>query len=100
MNDSFLWFFIIFGPSIGALWLAIWNSKSEASMRTFANAVTLAVFVLTLFALYKFDSSTADMQMVVKVPWISSWNVNYQLGVDGISMPLVVLTSFVSWLAM
>jgi NADH-quinone oxidoreductase subunit M len=41
------------------------------------------------------------MQMATtKVPWISSWNVNYSLGVDGISLPLVVLTGLISWLAM
>src|SRR5258708_3023139 len=104
MNDSFLWFLIIFGPSLGALVLCIYNPKSEGSMRTLANAVTFLTFVLTLFAAYKFDSSkiTAEspMQLVVNVPWISSWNVNYHLGVDGISMPLVVLTSFISWLSM
>src|SRR4029079_5714724 len=40
------------------------------------------------------------MEMAVKIPWIASWNVYYNLGLDGISMPLVVLTSLISWLAM
>lgn len=104
MNDSFLWFLIIFGPSLGALVLCIYNPKSEGSMRTLANLVTFVTFLLTLYAFSKFDGSkiTAEspMQLVVNVPWISSWNVNYHLGVDGISMPLVLLTSFISWLSM
>jgi NADH-quinone oxidoreductase subunit M len=56
--------------------------------------------MITLFAWFRFDSAEAGMQMTSTVPWIKSWNVNYQLGVDGISMPLVVLTSLISWLAM
>src|SRR5947209_16700723 len=40
------------------------------------------------------------MQMVVIIPWISSWNVNCKLGVDVVGVPLLLFTSFVSWLAM
>ena len=36
----------------------------------------------------------------IKIPWIANWNINYQLGYDGISLPLVLLTSFISMLAM
>src|SRR5262245_2147991 len=98
MNDAFLLSLIIFLPTVGALVLGLFgNDKSEGTMRTFGNAVTLLTFILTIFAWNKFDGSKAEMQMLVNVPWISSWNVNYQLGVDGISMPLVVLTAFVSW---
>src|SRR4029077_17186457 len=45
-------------------------------------------------------SAEHPMQMAVKIPWIASWNVHYNLGLDGISMPLVLLTSLISWLAM
>jgi NADH-quinone oxidoreductase subunit M len=104
MKDSALLTLIIFLPTLGAIWLAFANKRSEGAMRTIGNAVTLATFILTLIAWSRFDPAKIDgthpMQMYVKVPWISSWNVNYQLGLDGISMPLVVLTSFISWLAM
>lgn len=104
MSDSALLSLIIFLPTIGAIGLMFFNKQSEGLMRTFAHAITLATFALTLLAWSKFEPAKFDaehpMQMYVKIPWISSWNVNYQLGVDGISMPLVVLTSFISWLAM
>ena len=49
----------------------------------------------------RFDVATAaEMQNVVKVPWISSFDIYYHLGVDGISLPLVVLTGFLFVLAM
>src|SRR5579872_5880122 len=100
MNDAALLTLIIFTPSIGALLLGMANPKSESTMRGVANFFTGLTFVLTLFAWYKFDPAIAKMQLEVNYPWIASWNVNYQLGLDGISMPLVLLTSLISWLAM
>jgi NADH-quinone oxidoreductase subunit M len=100
MKIEFLLSLIIFLPTIGALGLLAFNKKSEGAMRQWSNAITLGTFILTLFAWSRFDSNVGGMQMNVKIPWIASCNVNYQLGVDGISMPLVVLTSFISWLAM
>src|SRR5262249_55425956 len=100
MNDLFLLSAIIFTPTLGALALGLFNAKSESAMRNVANFFTLLTFMLTLFAWFRFDSAESGMQMTSSVPWITSWNVNYQLGVDGISMPLVILTSLISWLAM
>jgi NADH-quinone oxidoreductase subunit M len=100
MSNFALLSLIIFLPTIGALGLAFAHKQSEGAMRTWSNYVTFATFILTLFAWHRFDPAIAEMQMNVKIPWIASWNVNYQLGVDGISMPLVVLTSFISWLSM
>src|SRR5579872_3743584 len=102
MNNEFLLSAIILLPTFGAL--AMCAFRSEAAMRSFGNAITFLTFILTLFAWLRFDAAgiSADhpMQMTVKATWIASWNVNYQLGLDGISMPLVVLTSLISWLAM
>ncbi len=91
---------IIFLPAIGAMLLLFFNRKAEEAMRYFALMVTAITFVLTLFLLPAFDSSKAGIQLAVSVPWIQSWNVNYQLGVDGINLPLVLLTSLISLLAM
>lgn len=100
MNDLFLLSLIIFMPTIGAACLAFFNDKSDGAMRSFANFVTFLTFMLTIIAFQKFEPAKEGMQLTASLPWIGSWNVNYQLGVDGISMPLVLLTSFISWLAM
>jgi NADH-quinone oxidoreductase subunit M len=91
---------VIFLPTLGALGLLAFSPKAESAMRSFANLVTAATFVLTLVLWGKFDPSEPGIQMAVNVTWIKSWNVNYQLGVDGISLPLVLLTSLISWLSM
>lgn len=97
---------VIFLPTLGALLLALFFSKAEGAIKVFTLAVTIAVFLLTgLMALNigmgGFDAhGVADMQRLFSVPWIPSFNINYALGIDGISFPLILLTSFLFVLAM
>ncbi|MCY2964199.1 MAG: NADH-quinone oxidoreductase subunit M [Planctomycetota bacterium] len=99
-DPTFLLSAIVFLPAIGALLLSLFNSKSEDGMKAFANFIAGATFVLTILAWFQFDPTQSGIQMPVSHDWIKSWNVKYQLGVDGISMPLVLLTSLVSWLSL
>ncbi|MCA9114355.1 MAG: NADH-quinone oxidoreductase subunit M, partial [Planctomycetaceae bacterium] len=99
---------IIFLPAIGAVFLAFFDRRAVEPMRYFALVITAATFVLTLFLLAAFDPSDPGIQPLnpetgvrgLSYTWIESWNINYQLGFDGISVPLVLLTSFVSLLAL
>jgi len=100
MTDTALLTSIIFAPALGALIVSFCNPRAEGTMRSVANAFSLLTLVLTVFAWQRFDSSIADMQMLVELPWIKTWNVNYKLGIDGISLPLVLLTGLVSFLAL
>jgi len=85
----------IFLPALGALLLVAFDKKAEEAMKNFAFFITVATFGLA-FAIYtQFDPSISTMQMQVSYPWIPTWNINYQLGVDGISLTLVLLTTFV-----
>jgi len=81
----------IFLPTIGALiiWLFI---KNDNAVRWAALLTSVATFIVTLPLIFKFDRTTAHMQFEEFHPWISSFNVNYHLGVDGISMPFIALT--------
>ncbi|WP_339910602.1 NADH-quinone oxidoreductase subunit M [Symmachiella dynata] len=91
---------IIFLPALGAIFLSFFSKEAEEGMRVYTLIVTVVTFVLTLFLLRDFDPAVGEMQMQVNRTWIGAWNINYQLGIDGISMPLVLLTSFISVLAM
>jgi len=105
-NSSLLLSLIVFLPAIGALALAlpIFSKDRPDAMRYFSLAVTGVVFLLTLVLLSGgssgFTAGKAEMQGLFSVPWISSFNIFYMMGLDGISLPLVLLTSFVSMLAM
>ncbi len=100
MQSEYLLPTIVFLPTIGALFLAFFNKAQEEVMRMFSVAVCAATFALTFFLWMQFDSAASGMQMLVTWNWIPSWNIHFTMGVDGISLPLVILTSGVSLLAM
>ena len=84
----------------GLLLLALGRSPASGSGlrldRLVALAVSVLTFVLSLPLWTGFDPTTASMQFVERLPWIASFNVEYYLGVDGFSMPLILLTTFLT----
>ena len=102
---------IVFLPALVAavLSLPIIPKAREEAVRWITLLTTAVVFVLSLWMAWprlfggvgpgQFVVGEAGMQAVVKQPWIPSFGIEYLLGVDGISMPLVVLTTFLSMLA-
>ncbi|MDQ6993409.1 MAG: NADH-quinone oxidoreductase subunit M [Mariprofundus sp.] len=85
----------IFLPTLGALFIWLFVSGDKA-VRWAALIVSVATFVATLPLALMFDKTTSHMQFEELHPWIATFNVNYQLGVDGISMPFVILTSLLT----
>ncbi|MBI4376333.1 MAG: NADH-quinone oxidoreductase subunit M, partial [Elusimicrobia bacterium] len=57
-------------------------------------------FVLSMYLYFVFDRSTPAMQFVERLPWIPSMDINYTLGVDGLSYPLLLLTTFMTLVAL
>ena len=87
---------VIWLPIIGgALVLASGNRNPDATRWT-ALLVAILTFIMSLPLWFGFDISTAEMQFVERSVWISTFNIEYYLGVDGISMPLIVLTTFIT----
>ena len=86
---------IVWVPILGGLWVLFLGEENGARNARFAALVVSVVAFLLSAALYAdFDGSTADMQFVERTPWIPEFRIFYHLGVDGISMPLVLLTTF------
>lgn len=98
-SSEFLLSAIVFLPALWALPLIWFDGNNKESMRYWTVLGTALTFVLTLMLWGDFDLAQAGMQRKFSIPWIPSWNVNYSLGVDGISLPLVVLTGLVTLLA-
>jgi len=85
---------VTFLPLAGALFLAFLN-EDEAGVRNarwVAMWTTLITFAISLILIWRFDPSTADFQFVEKRPWLGG-AINYSMGVDGISLPFVILTT-------
>jgi NADH-quinone oxidoreductase subunit M len=85
-----------FIPMIGAIILALFlrgeDKAAQANAKWVALATTLFTFVVSLFILFGYDASNPDLQFVEERPWLLG--LKYRLGVDGISLPFVMLTTF------
>ncbi len=79
----------------GVATLAMGESRAPAA-RWVALLSTIATFVLSISLFTQFKTGTADMQFVERAPWIPMLNAQYHLGVDGIAMPLILLTTFIT----
>jgi len=90
----------IFLPLIGALlilFLARGDQESEArSARMVALWTSGITFVISLFLWFGFEPGTADFQFVEEVPWFPEFNIAYRVGIDGISLFFVLLSTFLT----
>ncbi|MGD0900029.1 MAG: NADH-quinone oxidoreductase subunit M [Thermoguttaceae bacterium] len=109
-NPAVVLSLIIFLPTAAALVLLFMPKRQEEAMKQLSLITTVLVLLLTVWLALPggpgreagFAMGVGEMQHVVCRPWIqmSNFNVDYLLGIDGISLPLVLLTSFLSVLAM
>jgi NADH-quinone oxidoreductase subunit M len=96
---------IVFLPLAGALLVLLAGGGGdrpdrERLVRTVALAVSLATFAVTLLLWWRFDPTSADYQFVERHAWIPAFGIQYLIGVDGISLFLLVLTAFLTPLAL
>jgi NADH-quinone oxidoreductase subunit M len=85
---------LVWLPIGGGLALLVAGEQRPQLVRWLALLVTLATLALCVPLYLGFDSASAAMQMQELHPWIPAFNVNYHLGVDGFSLPLIMLTAF------
>jgi NADH-quinone oxidoreductase subunit M len=111
MNAATLLSLLVFLPTLGAIVLAFFPREKDEAARYFALAVTAATFLLSVYMFFAPESPTyfqlmyegqpvGWMQSAIPIPWIPTFDIDYFMGVDGISFPLVMLTTFICVLAM
>ncbi len=100
MNNVPLLSAIIFVPWLGAALLAVLRQSSRSTSRLIALLFSLSTLVLSAFALASFDPARTTPQFLEHHAWISALNVHYHLGLDGLSLVLVLLTGIVTPLAL
>ncbi|HTL53879.1 MAG TPA: hypothetical protein VL860_14995, partial [Planctomycetota bacterium] len=86
---------LILLPLIGAIGLAFIRNIHANGIRGLTLAISLVVFFASLSLPLHFDSSSAQMQFAEDHPWINSLGIHFSLGVDGISLWLVLLSTFI-----
>lgn len=97
-SNTFPWLTLaIFVPIVfGLLVLAVGRDDRPGLTRGLSLIGSIAGFLVAIPLYTGFDSKTAAMQFVEKTSWIEAFNVNYHLGVDGISLWFVLLTAFIT----
>ena len=87
---------LIWLPMLGAVVVLATGEHRAALAKVLALVTSLLTFVLSITLFTGFDTSTAAMQFTEFKPWIETFNVWYYLGVDGLSAPLILLTTFIT----
>jgi len=97
-SNSFPWLTLaIFTPIVfGLLVLALGRDDRPGLTRKLSLLGAIVSFLVTIPLYTGFDNTTAAMQFVQNTPWIETFNINYHLGVDGISLWFVLLTAFIT----
>jgi NADH-quinone oxidoreductase subunit M len=90
---------LIFLPVVGAVAIALTRRGSETLQKVLGLAFSTAGFALSLLLVRGFQD-VATMQFVERAPWIPTWGISYHVGVDGLSLWLVILTTFLTPLAL
>ena len=91
---------VIFLPFLGAVFIGLFVKKTnEETIKWIANGVAFADFVLSLMLLRGFDHTSTQLQHVVQANWIPQIGAQYFIGMDGISMVLVILTTALGFIS-
>jgi len=89
---------LTFFPLVGVLVLLFIPSDNKNALRWTALVATLVTFGISIWVLMQFNASNVNLQLVAQYDWITvaKWNIQYYLGVDGLSILLVLLTAFLT----
>ncbi len=98
---NFPWLtFVILFPIAASLLLPFIPDKEGKTVRWYALIIGLIDFAVIVYAFYtQYDFANPDLQLVESYPWVPQLDLNWSVGVDGLSMPLVLLTGFMTTLA-
>ena len=94
MSEAFVLNVVLFLPLLGAALLLVSPTERDDFTRRLTLALMIVQFALTAWLYMRFDSKVAGLQFETRLPWIESWGVHYQIGLDGYNILLVMLTAF------
>jgi NADH-quinone oxidoreductase subunit M len=96
MEQSYLLTYLLVIPLIGSLLIILINKSKEQLIKYFGFGVSLVAFVLSLILYFNFDLQNGGFQFIHKFDWVKDLNISYHVGIDGMSLLLVLLTTFLT----
>jgi NADH-quinone oxidoreductase subunit M len=91
---------VTFLPTVGALLVVLLSPRRDAAIRWTAFLTMVGTFVLSLPLYFRFHVTSPEYQFVERLQWMPTFGISYHLGIDGISLLLVLLTTFLSPVAL
>lgn len=85
---------LIWAPIAGGVLALLAGERRAHGVKCLSLAFAMLTFALSILLYKQFDNAVAGMQFIEQAAWIGAFNVNYHLGVDGIALPLILLTGF------
>ena len=92
--------YALFSPLVGILLLLFINKEKSGIIKSIGIGTSLLTFILSLALYFRFDASNAQLQFVDQAVWIQGLDISYRVGIDGMSLLLVVLTTFLTPIAL
>mgnify|MGYP001016922227 CR=1 FL=1 len=96
MEKNFLLTYLLLIPIIGSIIILFFKDSQQKAIKAIGLLVSIFAFVVSLIAYANFDSIKPGFQLVHQVSWVKSLNLSYKVGIDGLSMILVLLTTFLT----
>lgn len=96
---TLLTFFPVIGVVVMLLFKRYGGDVSDTTYKLIAVGTSIITFVISIIVLFAYDRTESGLQMYEPVPWIESWGIHYALGVDGLSILMILLTTFITMLA-
>ena len=96
MEQNLILTYLLLVPVIGSVLVLFFKNENKQLIRWYALGISVLAFVLSIFAYIKFNQTNSQFQLIDKFVWVQSLNISYHVGVDGISLILVLLTTFLT----
>jgi NADH-quinone oxidoreductase subunit M len=96
MENSYLLTYLLFIPIAGAIVLLFFKKENENALRWFGLIVSVLAFILSLIIYSNFDLTKSGFQFIHQFKWIEKLNISYKVGIDGMALLLLLLTTFLT----
>jgi NADH-quinone oxidoreductase subunit M len=96
MENNYILTLLLMLPLFGGLFILFLPKSQEKAIRFFGLMISIFTFIVSLIAYLQFNSNSGDFQLTHYFRWIEQLNISYFVGVDGMSLLLVLLTTFLT----
>lgn len=100
MENSFILTLLLLLPIVGSLLVLMLPKENHQLTRIAGLAISVVIFIVSMFLYFSFDPANANFQFTQKIEWVKGLGIYYHVGIDGMSILLVLLTTFMTPLAL